>query len=161
MDIRLGMHADNWRGQSKSFNDAVASAVKYNLKYLEAGTVYGYYFVSSLGYDPSLSILDNPYPIKRLLDKHGLSLSMLDASYPIFGPQGAYYGIPYYTQVIRYAKELGAPKVDSVDSGQAPDMPRDPRTAQLRRGAFQCRNHHPRHPRGSGRLQPMELRESR
>ena len=88
MDIRLGMHADNWRGQSKSFNDAVASAVKYNLKYLEAGTVYGYYFVSSLGYDPSLSILDNPYPIKRLLDKHGLSLSMLDASYPIFGPQG-------------------------------------------------------------------------
>ena len=125
MDIRLGMHADNWRGQSKSFNDAVASAVKYKLKYLEAGTVYGYYFVSSLGYDPSLSILDNPYPIKRLLDKHGLSLSMLDASYPIFGPQGTYYGIPYYTQVIRYAKELGAPKVDSVDSGQAPDMPRD------------------------------------
>ena len=50
---------------------------------------------------------------------------MLDASYPIFGPQGTYYGIPYYTQVIRYAKELGAPKVDSVDSGQAPDMPRD------------------------------------
>jgi len=125
MGIRLGMHADNWRGQSGSFNDAVESAVKHDLKYLEAGTVFGYYFVSSLGYDPSLSILDNPYPIKRLLEENGLKLSMLDASYPIFGPHGAHYGIPYYTQVIRYAKELGAPKVDSVDSGQAPDMPRD------------------------------------
>ena len=110
MGIRLGMHADNWRGQSGSFNDAVASAAKHGLKYLEAGTVFGYYFVSSLGYDPSLSILDNPYPIRRLLEKNGLQLSMLDASYPIFGPQGSYYGIPYYTQVIRYAKELGAPR---------------------------------------------------
>ena len=115
MDIRLGMHADNWRGQSKRFNDAVASAVKYNLKYLEAGTVYGYYFVSSLGYDPSLSILDNPYPIKRLLDKHGLNFSMLDAIYPILDRR-ALSRIPYHTQVIRYAKELGAPKIYSVDS---------------------------------------------
>ncbi|GHU61901.1 hypothetical protein AGMMS49983_02410 [Clostridia bacterium] len=125
MGIRLGMHADNWRGQSGSFNDAVASAVKYDLKYLEAGTVNGQYFVSELGYDPSISILSNPVQIKRLLDENGLTLSMLDASYPIFGPQGSYYGIQYYTQVIRFAKELGAPKVDSVDSGNAPDLPKN------------------------------------
>jgi sugar phosphate isomerase/epimerase len=125
MGMRLGMHADNWRGQSGNFGQAVESAVKYDLKYLEAGTVNGQYFVSALGYDPSLSILDNPYPIKRLLEKNGLKLSMLDASYPIFGPEGSYYGIQYYTQVIRYAKELGAPKVDSVDSGNAPDLPKD------------------------------------
>jgi sugar phosphate isomerase/epimerase len=119
------MHADNWRGQSGNFWQAVDSAVKYDLKYLEAGTVNGQYFVSALGYDPSLSILDNPVAIKRKLDEAGVSLSMLDASYPIFGPEGSYYGIQYYTQVIRFAKELGAPKVDSVDSGQAPDMPKD------------------------------------
>ncbi|MDR0519150.1 MAG: sugar phosphate isomerase/epimerase [Clostridiales Family XIII bacterium] len=125
MGIRLGMHADNWRGQSGNFWQAVDSAVKHELKYLEAGTVNGQYFVSALGYDPSLSILDNPVAIRRRLDEAGVSLSMLDASYPIFGPEGSYYGIQYYTQVIRFAKELGAPKVDSVDSGQAPDMPKD------------------------------------
>jgi sugar phosphate isomerase/epimerase len=119
------MHADNWRGQSGNFWQAVDSAVKYDLKYLEAGTVNGQYFVSALGYDPSLSILDNPVAIRRRLDEAGVSLSMLDASYPIFGPEGSYYGIQYYTQVIRFARELGAPKVDSVDSGQAPDMPKD------------------------------------
>jgi sugar phosphate isomerase/epimerase len=119
------MHADNWRGQSGSFWQAVDSAVKYDLKYLEAGTVNGQYFVTALGYDPSISILDNPVAIRRKLDEKGVALSMLDASYPIFGLEGSYYGIQYYTQVIRFAKELGAPKVDSVDSGQAPDMPKD------------------------------------
>jgi sugar phosphate isomerase/epimerase len=119
------MHADNWRGQSGNFWQAVDSAVKYDLKYLEAGTVNGQYFVTALGYDPSISILDNPVAIRRKLDEKGVALSMLDASYPIFGPEGSYYGIQYYTQVIRFAKELGAPKVDSVDSGQAPDMPKD------------------------------------
>ncbi|MDR0653042.1 MAG: sugar phosphate isomerase/epimerase [Synergistaceae bacterium] len=125
MGIRLGMHADNWRGQSGSFWQAVDSAVKYDLKYLEAGTVNGQYFISALGYDPSISILDNPVAIKRNLDEKGLTLSMLDASYPIFGPEGSYYGIQYYTQVIRFAKELGAPKVDSVDSGTVTKMPKD------------------------------------
>jgi sugar phosphate isomerase/epimerase len=119
------MHADNWRGQSGNLWQAVDSAVKHDLKYLEAGTVNGQYFVTALGYDPSISILDNPVAIKRRLDENGVSLSMLDASYPIFGPEGSYYGIQYYTQVIRFAKELGAPKIDSVDSGQAPDMPKD------------------------------------
>jgi sugar phosphate isomerase/epimerase len=119
------MHADNWRGQSGNFWQAVDSAVKHDLKYLEAGTVNGQYFVTALGYDPSLSILENPVAIRRKLDEKGVALSMLDASYPIFGPEGSYYGIQYYTQVIRFAKELGAPKVDSVDSGSAPDMPKD------------------------------------
>jgi sugar phosphate isomerase/epimerase len=119
------MHADNWRGQSGNFWQAVDSAVKHDLKYLEAGTVNGQYFVTALGYDPSISILENPVAIRRKLDEKGLALSMLDASYPIFGPDGSYYGVQYYTQVIRFAKELGAPKVDSVDSGSAPDMPKD------------------------------------
>jgi sugar phosphate isomerase/epimerase len=119
------MHADNWRGQSGNFWQAVDSAVKYDLGYIEAGTVNGQYFVTALGYDPSLSILDNPVAIRRRLEEKGVALSMLDASYPIFGPEGSYYGIQYYTQVIRFAKELGAPKVDSVDSGLAPDMPKD------------------------------------
>jgi sugar phosphate isomerase/epimerase len=125
MGIRLGMHADNWRGQSGNFWQAVDSAVKHDLKYLEAGTVNGQYFVTALGYDPSISILENPVAIRRKLEEKGVALSMLDASYPIFGPEGSYYGIQYYTQVIRFAKELGAPKVDSVDSGSAPDMPKD------------------------------------
>jgi sugar phosphate isomerase/epimerase len=125
MAIRLGMHADNWRTRSGSFNDAVESAVKHDLGYLEAGIVDGQFFVTALGYEPSLSLKDNPVPIRRLLEEKGLKLSMVDASYPMFGPQGSFFGVQYACQTIRYAKELGCPKVDSVDSGNAPDMPID------------------------------------
>jgi sugar phosphate isomerase/epimerase len=119
------MHADNWRERSGNFTDAVNSAVKHNLKYLEAGVVDGQYFITALGYEPSLCLRDNPYPTRRLLEKHGLQLSMLDGSFPMFGPEGSFYGVQYACQTIRYAKELGCPKVDSVDSGKAPDLPRD------------------------------------
>jgi sugar phosphate isomerase/epimerase len=125
MAIRLGMHADNWRERSGSFKDAVASAVKHKLGYLEAGVVDGQFFMTALGYEPSLSLKDNPVPIKRLLEKNGLKLTMLDGSYPMFGPQGSFFGVQYCCQTIRYAKELDCPKVDSVDSGNAPDLPQD------------------------------------
>lgn len=125
MGIRLGMHADNWRERSGNFKDAVDSAVLHNLKYLEAGVVHGQYFINALGYDPSLSLLDNPWPVKRLLEDNGLKLSMLDGSFPMMGPQGSFFGVQYACQTIRYAHELDCPKVDSIDSGNAPDLPVD------------------------------------
>lgn len=51
--IQLGMHTDNWRVLSGSFEQAVDSAVENKLKFIEFGITDGQNFIQGLGYDPS------------------------------------------------------------------------------------------------------------
>lgn len=50
--IQLGMHTDNWRVLSGSFDAAVDSAVENKLKFIEFGVTNGQNFIQGLGYDP-------------------------------------------------------------------------------------------------------------
>ncbi len=63
--IHLGMHTDNWRPLSGSFQMAVDSAVKYGLTHIEFGVIHGQYFVNGLGYDPAVSLQSNPRKLSR------------------------------------------------------------------------------------------------
>ena len=113
--IQLGMHTDNWRELSGNFSAAVASAVKHKLSNIEFGVLDGQYFIHALGYDPSVSLQSNPRALKRSLDEHGLQVSQIDAAYPMMGPEGSSYGVPYVRQAIRFAAEIGCPMVDTTD----------------------------------------------
>lgn len=117
--IRLGMHTDNWRTISGSFETACESAEKYNLEHVEAGIIHGQYFIQAMGYEPSLSLAQNPLAIRRYCDSKGLKISQIDGSYPMMGVDGATFGVQYVQQSIRFARELGCPKVDTTDSGGA------------------------------------------
>jgi sugar phosphate isomerase/epimerase len=113
--IHLGMHTDNWRATSGSFQQAVEAAVKYKLTHIEFGTIHGQYFVNGLGYEPSVSLSSNPRKLRRYLDSKGLQVSQIDAAYPLFGPDGSAFGVPYIQQAIRFAAEIGCPHVDTTD----------------------------------------------
>lgn len=113
--INLGMHTDNWRTLSGNFEMACESAVKYDLEHIEVGLINGHYFVQAMGYDPSISMLQNPRSIKRYCEERGLQISQVDASFPMMGPKGSAYGVEYTQQGIRFANELGCPMVDTVD----------------------------------------------
>ena len=116
--IELGMHSDNWRQLSGNLQAAIDSAVKNGLSHLEFGVIHGQYFVHGLGYDPSVSLQSNPRALKRQLDRHGLSVSQIDAAFPMMGPEGSAYGVPYVQQAIRFAAEIGCPIVDTTDGAQ-------------------------------------------
>jgi len=113
--IHLGMHTDNWRPLSGSFQTAVDSAVKYGLSHIEFGVIHGQYFVNGLGYDPAVSLQSNPRKLRRLLEEKGLQVSQIDGAFPLMGPEGSTFGVQYIQQTIRFAAEIGCPIVDTTD----------------------------------------------
>ena len=113
--IQLGMHTDNWRTLSGSFETACESAVKYGLEHIEFAVIHGQNFIQAMGYDPGISLQSNPRALKRYLDEKGLAVSQIDGSYPMMGPDGSAFGVQYVQQSIRFASEVGCPMVDTVD----------------------------------------------
>ncbi len=119
--IHLGMHTDNWRTLSGSFEQAVDCARRNGLEYIEFGVIDGQNFIQGLGYDPAISLEDSPMRIKKVLDKNKLKVSQIDAGFPITGPGGATFGVRYVQRAIRFAKELGCPRVDTTDGARKPE----------------------------------------
>lgn len=113
--IQLGMHTDNWRVLSGSFQTAIDAAVKYHLSHIEFGVIHGQYWVNALGYEPAVSLQSNPRTLRRYLDGRGLRVSQIDAAFPLMGPEGSTFGVQYVQQAIRFAAELGCPIVDTTD----------------------------------------------
>jgi sugar phosphate isomerase/epimerase len=113
--IELGMHTDNWRCLSGSFETACESAVKYGLAHIEFAAIHGQNFIQAMGYDPGISLQSNPRALRRYLDEKGLKVSQIDGSYPMMGPNGSTFGVQYVQQSIRFAAELDCPMVDTVD----------------------------------------------
>jgi inosose dehydratase len=116
--IELGMHTDNWRELSGNLRAAVDSAVKHGLSFIEFGTIHGQYFVHGLGYEPSVSLQSNPRVLKRYLDERGIRVSQMDAAFPLMGPEGSTFGVQYIQQAIRFAAEIGCPRVDTTDGAE-------------------------------------------
>jgi sugar phosphate isomerase/epimerase len=113
--IELGMHTDNWRTLSGNFQTAVDCALRHGLKFIEFGLISGQYFVQGLGYDPAISLQSNPRALRKQLDSRGLAVSQIDAAFPMMGPEGSTFGVPYVQQAIRFAAEIGCPYVDTTD----------------------------------------------
>ncbi len=116
--IRLGMHTDNLRELSGSFAAGVELGAKYNLEHIECGFIDGIMYVQCMGYEPSVSTLENPLAIRRFVESKGLRFSQLDAAFPLMDNVGTMYGVRYTQQGIRFASELGCTKVDTTDSAR-------------------------------------------
>ncbi len=113
--IQLGIHTDNWRPLSVSFEGACEKTAAAGLRHIEFCAIHGQNFIAALGYDPGVSLQANPRALRRFLDKLRLQVSQIDGSYPMMGPNGSAFGVQYVTQTIRFAAELGCPMVDTVD----------------------------------------------
>ncbi len=118
--VLLGMHTDNWRVLSGSFDQALESAVENKLNYIEFGLIDGQNFIQGLGYDPSLPMDVDEMWLKRSLEKRGIRVSQIDAGYPLTGQKGAVYGVPYVWRAIRMAHLIDCPYVDSTDGATKP-----------------------------------------
>jgi sugar phosphate isomerase/epimerase len=113
--IQLGIHTDNWRPLSVSFEGACEKIAAAGLHHIEFCAIHGQNFIQALGYDPGVSLQANPRALRRFLEKLRLRVSQIDGSYPMMGPNGSAFGVQYVTQTIRFAAELGCAMVDTVD----------------------------------------------
>jgi sugar phosphate isomerase/epimerase len=123
--IQLGLHTDNWRPLSMSFEAAIEKVLAVGLKHIEFCAIHGQNFIQALGYDPGVTLQSNPRSLRRLLEKKKLVVSQIDGSYPMMGPNGSAFGVQYVQQTIRFAAEVGCPMVDTVDGAfETPGMNR-------------------------------------
>lgn len=114
--IGLGVNLEFVRHEDKSFEWGVEKAAALGYEYVEPMVHLGRELLSEAGYFHSVSMLDDPYRIKRACEKAGVKLSGLSAHCPLCKPE---ISTEYLKQAIRFAAECGAPVINT-DEGPKP-----------------------------------------
>jgi len=114
--VSFGINLEYVRHEDKSFEWGVNKAAELGYEYVEPMVHWGRELLSEAGYFHSVSMLDDPYRIRRACEKAGIKLSGLSAHAPLCKPE---IGVEYLKQAVRYAVECGAPVVNT-DEGVKP-----------------------------------------
>lgn len=115
--ILIGINLEFVRHEDKPFEWGVAKAAALGYEYVEPMVHWGRELLSEAGYFHSVSMLDDPFRIRRCCEKHGVKLSGLSAHTPITKPE---IGVEYLKQAIRFAAECGAPVVNTDEGPKQP-----------------------------------------
>jgi sugar phosphate isomerase/epimerase len=115
--VSLGINLEFVRHEDKPFEWGVEKAAALGYEYVEPMVHWGRELLSEAGYFHSVSMLDDPYRIKRACDRAGVKLSGLSAHTPLVRPE---IGTEYLKQAIRFAAECGAPVVNTDEGPKQP-----------------------------------------
>ncbi len=114
--IEIGINLEFVRHSDKPFEWAVEKAVQIGYSYVEPMVHWGRELLSEAGYFHSVSMLDDPYRVKRTCEKYGARLSGLSTHTPLCKPE---ISLEYLKQAIRFAAECGAPVVNTDEGPKA------------------------------------------
>ncbi len=114
--VYLGVNMEFVRSGDKSFEWGVEKAAELGYEFVEPMVHWGRELLSEAGYFHSVSMLDDPYRVKRACEKAGIRLSGLSAHCPLCKPE---ISGEYLKQAVRFAAECGAPGVNT-DEGPKP-----------------------------------------
>ncbi len=114
--IAIGVNLEFVRSADKPFEWGVEEAARIGYEYVEPMVHWGRELLSEAGYFHSVSMLDDPYRIRRACERAGVKLSGLSSHTPLAKPE---VSLEYLKQAIRFAAECGAPVVNT-DEGPKP-----------------------------------------
>jgi sugar phosphate isomerase/epimerase len=114
--VHIGVNLEFVRHADKSFEQGVEKAAELGYEYIEPWVQWGRELMSEAGYYMNVSMLDDPYRVKRACEKAGVKLSGLSSHTPLCKPD---ISVNYLKQAIRFAAECGAPVVNT-DEGPKP-----------------------------------------
>ena len=114
--LHIGINMEYVRHEDKSFEWGVEKAAELGYDYVEPMVHWGRELLSEAGYFHSVSMLDDPYRVKKACEDAGIKLSGLSAHSPLCKPEVA---TEYLKQAVRFAAECGAPVVNT-DEGPKP-----------------------------------------
>jgi sugar phosphate isomerase/epimerase len=115
-NIKLGVNMEFVRHADKSFEWGVEKAAQIGYEYVEPMVHWGRELLSEAGYFHSVSMLDDPYRVKRACEKAGIKISGFSAHTPLCKPE---ISTEYLKQAIRFAAECETPIVNT-DEGPKP-----------------------------------------
>lgn len=114
--VLLGINLEFVRHNDKPMEWGVDKAAELGYDYVEPMVHWGRELLSEAGYFHSVSMLDDPYRIKRACEKAGVRLSGLSAHCPLCKPE---ISTEYLKQAVRFSAECGAPVINT-DEGPKP-----------------------------------------
>jgi sugar phosphate isomerase/epimerase len=120
--VSVGINLEFARSQDKSFEWAMAEAASLGFEYVEPMVHWGRELLSAAGYFHSVSMLDDPFRVRRAAEQHGLKISALSAHSPLCRPD---VSTDYLKQAVRFAAECGAPVIVTDDGPARPDWTDD------------------------------------
>ncbi len=115
--MRLGIGFEFIRHADKTFEYGVEKAAELGYEYIEPWVHWGRDMLSESFYNMSVSMLDDPYRIKRACEKAGVKVAALSSHTCLAKPE---IGTEYLKQAVRFAAEIGAPVV-TTSEGRKPD----------------------------------------
>lgn len=115
-NIGIGINLEFVRHLDKPFEWGVEKAAELGYEYVEPMVHWGRELLSEAGYFHSVSMLDDPYRIRRACETAGVKLSGLSSHCPLCKPE---ISVEYLKQAVRFAAECGAP-VLNTDEGPKP-----------------------------------------
>lgn len=113
--MHVGFHTGAFNSAYISFEETIKWARAHGIKNIECGFVDGVTWNHGLGYFPHLASWQDPLQIKDLLAEQGITLSQIDAAFPISGKLGPSIAVPYIEHAIHWAYLAGCDMVDTTD----------------------------------------------
>lgn len=134
--LEIGFHTGAFHSAYFSFPKALAWARDHGIRNIECGFVDGVTWNHGLGYFPHVAAWEDPLEIGQVLAEHGVSLSQIDAAFPISGLTGPTVGVPYVLNTIRWAALVGCPMVDTTDGLHKPEGLSDPEAMEQMKRSY-------------------------
>jgi sugar phosphate isomerase/epimerase len=115
-DVFLGINLEFVRHDDKPFEWGVEKAAELGYAFVEPMVHWGRELLSEAGYFHSVSMLDDPFRVRRACEKAGVRLSGFSSHTPLCKPE---ISTEYLKQAVRFAAECGAAVVNT-DEGPKP-----------------------------------------
>jgi sugar phosphate isomerase/epimerase len=135
--IEIGFHTDAFNSSYWSFEQCLQWAQKNDVHYIECGTIDGVSWLHGLGYQPHVSLTEDPYALREKMEGYGVQFSQLDAAYPVSLPSGASLGLTYILNSIRWAKLVGCTHIDTTDHMYKPETLTDDEAMDMMKGIYE------------------------
>ena len=118
--IEIGFHTDAFNSAYWSFEQCLQWAQRNDVHWIECGTINGVSWLHGLGYQPHVSLTEDPLALREKMEKYGVRFSQLDAAYPLSLPNASYLGLTYILNSMRWAYLVGCDHIDTTDHMHKP-----------------------------------------
>lgn len=118
--IEIGFHTDAFNSAYWSFEQCLQWAQRNDVHWIECGTIDGVSWLHGLGYQPHVSLTEDPLALREKMEQYGVRFSQLDAAYPLSLPDASYLGLTYILNSMRWAYLVGCDHIDTTDHMHKP-----------------------------------------
>jgi sugar phosphate isomerase/epimerase len=113
--IHIGFHTDAFNSSYWNFEKCLQWAQRNDVHYIECGTIDGVSWLHGLGYQPHVSLTEDPLALREKMERYGVKFSQLDAAFPMSLPEATSLGQTYILNSMRWAYLVGCDHIDTTD----------------------------------------------